>query len=66
MVFSLGKIFLSNEEIIPLNVITHHDAPKLGQMSNTNFRNTSTLKQFSDFRPLEIKSKMNIHKISKA
>ena len=24
-----GKIFLLNEEINPLNVITHHDAPKL-------------------------------------
>ena len=32
MIFTLGKIFLSDEEIIS-NVITHHDALKLGQMT---------------------------------
>ena len=33
---------------------------------NTNFRNSFTLKQFLEFRPLKIKRNMNIHKISKA
>ena len=35
-------------------------------ISNTNLRNIFTLKQFLEFRPLEIKRKLNIHKISKA
>ena len=35
-------------------------------ISNMNFRNIFTLKQFLEFRPLEIKRKKNIHKTSKA
>ena len=34
MVFPIGKIFLSAEKVILLilNVIMHHDAPKVGQI----------------------------------
>ena len=33
VVFSLGKIFLLDEEIIPFGHIMHHGAPKLGQIT---------------------------------
>ena len=38
MLFFLRKIFLSDEEIILSNVITHPEAPKLGQKTTLKYK----------------------------